>query len=191
MHARLLARLYVDAWIFVGLVWLAGAAFSKPTQKTESLGSRLAQLGWSLLGVFLLSFPRLPWGPLGIRVIPRSLVLGVIGLALTFGGIAFAIWARFYLGRNWSGRVTIKENHELIRSGPYSIVRHPIYAGFLVALVGTVIAIGEIRAILALAVIAAGLHFKARTEEKFMREQFGDQYVRYEREVKSLIPWVV
>jgi protein-S-isoprenylcysteine O-methyltransferase Ste14 len=137
-----------------------------------------------------LSFRSLPWGPLGIRVIPRNLFLGYLGLALTVGGIAFAIWARFYIGRNWSGRVTIKKDHQLIRSGPYSIVRHPIYAGFIVALTGTVIAIGQIRAILALAVVVWGLRCKSKLEEQFMSEQFGEEYARYRQEVKSLIPFV-
>lgn len=191
MHVRLFARLYVDAWILAGLVWLAAAFFVKRTERNEPLASRLFQLAWALVAAVLLSFPRWPWGPLGIRVIPRSLLLGLLGLAMTWGGIAFAIWARFYIGRNWSGRVTIKQDHELIRSGPYAIVRHPIYAGFLAALAGTTIAIGQIRAILALAIITVGLHFKARTEEKFMRQQFGEEYARYEREVKSVIPWVV
>jgi len=190
MHARLLIRLYLDAWIIAALVWFIGALFSKPTERTEPLSSRLPQIAWTLLSIILLSFPRLPWGPLGVRVIPRSFLLGYIGLALTVGGIAFAIWARFYLGRNWSGRVTIKKDHELIRSGPYSIVRHPIYTGFLVALTGTVIGNGEIRAILALAIVAVALYFKSRTEEKFMSEQFGEQYARYRQEVKSLIPFM-
>jgi protein-S-isoprenylcysteine O-methyltransferase Ste14 len=181
----------VDAWVFLGLVWLVGAFFSKPVERKEPLGSRLLQLGWGLLAAFLLSVRNLPLGPLGVRVIPGSLLLGYVGLALTWGGIAFAIWARFYLGSNWSARVTIKKDHELIRSGPYAIVRHPIYAGLLAAVAGTAIAIGEVRAILALPIIAVGLHFKARTEEKFMREQFCEQYSRYEREVKSLIPWVL
>jgi protein-S-isoprenylcysteine O-methyltransferase Ste14 len=191
MHARLLARLYINAWIFAGIVWLVAALFTKRTERTEPLSSRLVQLSWAFLSVALLSFGRLPWGPLGIRVIPRSFVLGNAGLALTIVGIAFALWARFYLGRNWSGRVTLKENHELIRTGPYAIVRHPIYTGFLVALTGTVIAIGEIRAILALVIVAAGLHFKSKTEEQFMSDKFGNQYAAYRREVKSLIPYVL
>ncbi len=191
MHARLLGRLYLDAWLVALVVWIIAALFVKRAERSEPLGSRLIQLGWAVVATVLLSFRRLPWAPLNVRVIPRSFVLGNLGLLMTVGGIAFAIWARFYIGRNWSGRVTIKKDHELIRSGPYAIVRHPIYAGFLVALAGTTIAIGEIRAVLALAIIAIGLHFKARTEEKFMREQFGEEYARYERAVKSLIPGVL
>lgn len=191
MRAHLLAHPYFDAWVFLGLVWLVGAFFSKPVERKEPLGSRLLQLGWGFLAVFLLSLRNFPWRPLGVRVIPHSPPLGYVSLALTWGGIAFAAWARFYLGSNWSGRVTIKKDHRLIRSGPYALVRHPIYTGLLTAVAGMTIAIGQIRAILALALVAAGLHFKARTEEKFMREQFGEQYARYEREVKSVIPWVV
>ena len=190
MHGRLLARLYLDAWIFAGIVWIVAALFTKRTERTEPIASRLFQLGWSLVSAILLTFGRLPWGPLGVRVIPRSLLLGNAGLVLTIVGIAFALWARFYLGRNWSGRVTVKQDHELIRTGPYAIVRHPIYTGFLVALTGTVIAIGEIRAILALAIVATGLHFKSKTEEHFMSENFGEQYATYTRKVKSLIPFL-
>jgi len=187
MHARLLARLYVDAWIVAALVWLVAAFFTKRTERNEPSASRLIQFGWAILAAILL---RVPWGPLRMRVIPRSLLLSCAGLALTVGGIAFAILARFFLGRNWSARVTIKKEHELIRSGPYAIVRNPIYTGFLIALAGTVTVIGEIRAILAFAIVAVGLHFKVRTEEKFMSEQFGEEYARYRQEVKSLIPFV-
>jgi len=187
MHGRLLARLYVDAWILAGIVWLVAAFFTKRTERTEPSKSRLIQFGWAVSAAILLW---VPWGPLAARVIPRSPVLENLGLALTVGGIALAIWARFFLGRNWSARVTIKKGHELIRSGPYSIVRNPIYTGFLTALAGTVMAIGEIRVILAFAIAAVGLHFKVRTEEKFMSEQFGEEYGRYRQEVKSLIPFV-
>jgi len=191
MHARLLIRLYIDAWILAGIVWLVAAFFTKPVERVQPRGSRLVQWGWSLVAFVLLSFRRLPWGPLGVRVIPRSFVLGDLGLALTVGGIAFAAWARFFLGRNWSGRVSIKKDHELIRSGPYAIVRHPIYTGFIVALAGTTIAIGEIRAVLALAIVAIALRFKSKREEQFLREQFGEEYARYRHEVKALIPFVL
>ncbi len=190
MHARLFAALYLDAWIVAGVVWVVAALFTKRTARAEPLSSRLVQFAWAVLAAILLSFRHLPWALLNVRVIPRSFFLGYLGLALTVGGIAFALWARFYLGRNWSARVTVKEDHELIRTGPYSIVRNPIYTGFLVALAGTTIAVGEIRAILALAIISVGLHFKSKTEEKFMAEQFGEEYAAYRRKVKSLIPYV-
>ena len=101
-----------------------------------------------------------------------------------------AIWARFVLGRNWSGTVTVKQDHELVRSGPYALVRHPIYSGLLLAFLGTAVARGDLAALLGVALAAATLHFKTATEESFMTEQFGAGYMEYKREVKSLIPFV-
>jgi protein-S-isoprenylcysteine O-methyltransferase Ste14 len=94
------------------------------------------------------------------------------------------------LGSNWSGTVTVKQNHELIRSGPYAIVRHPIYSGFLLGLLGTALSVGEARGLIALALAFVGWFVKARVEEQFMVEQFNGDYVRYIRDVKRLIPFV-
>ena len=77
----------------------------------------------------------------------RSFSAYWIGLALLCAGLAFAVWARVELGRNWSGSVTVKEGHELIRSGPYAYVRHPIYTGLIAALIGTAVIIGTLRAL--------------------------------------------
>jgi protein-S-isoprenylcysteine O-methyltransferase len=106
-------------------------------------------------------------------------------------GLGFSLWARFALGRNWSGTVTIKRDHELVRSGPYAIVRHPIYSGILLALLATAIARGHLGAFVGLAVAALTLRLKALSEESFMVEQFGAQYSAYQREVKALIPFVL
>ena len=122
--------------------------------------------------------------------LPDSPALAYSGLAVTAIGIAFAIWARFWLGENWSGTVTIKENHSLVKTGPYSIVRHPIYTGFLSALIGTILVYHEVRGLIALAFIMVMLLLKIRTEEQFMREQFGTEYVEYSRRVKTLVPFV-
>ena len=95
------------------------------------------------------------------------------------------------LGRNWSGVVTVKQDHELIRSGPYRYVRHPIYTGLLIAFAGSAIARGEWRGILALAIVFAALWRKLRLEERWMIETFGDAYLRYRAEVRALIPFVL
>ena len=100
------------------------------------------------------------------------------------------MWARFALGRNWSGTVTVKHDHELVRSGPYAIVRHPIYSGFLLGLLGTVIVRGSLGALLGLGVIVLVLRLKSLTEESFMLEQFGSQYTAYQRDVKALVPFL-
>ena len=84
----------------------------------------------------------------------------------------------------------IKRDHQLIRSGPYSFVRHPIYSGLLLAILGTATYIGEIRGLFALALAIIGLKWKSLTEESFMQEQFGSSYIEYKRHVKALIPFV-
>jgi protein-S-isoprenylcysteine O-methyltransferase Ste14 len=94
------------------------------------------------------------------------------------------------LGGNWSGRVTIKEGHTLEKRGPYAIVRHPIYSGLLLAVLGTAIAFREIRGLIAVALVFAMLLMKSRMEERFMMEEFGSVYRDYGRQVKALIPFV-
>jgi len=131
-----------------------------------------------------------PWrlGPLDSRFVPGAQIYVVCGLLLTVAGVAFAIWARFALGRNWSGTVTIKQDHVLIRHGPYRFVRHPIYSGILLAMAGTALGYGRTPCLIGLGTALLSLWIKARKEEEFMIEQFGEQYSRYRREVKALIP---
>ena len=101
------------------------------------------------------------------------------------------MWARHCLGRNWSRSVTIKEDHELIVSGPYTLVRHPIYTGLLTGSLGTAIAMTEVRGLVALALIFLALWGKLRMEERWMREEFGASYKAYSGRVAALIPFVL
>lgn len=182
---------YIDAaWFVAGIVWLIGAFTAKPTERRQSPSSRVGQIVFFAIAFVLLTDARLHYTPLGIRFVVDTVATAKLGVYLTFAGVAFAIWARLHIGRNWSGSVTIKADHQLARTGPYSIVRHPIYSGFLVAILGTAITIGEIRGLFAFVCAFIGVKLKAGLEEKFMREQFGDEYVQYEREVKALIPFV-
>ena len=177
-------------WIAVFAVWAIGGLTTKQTARAQSRGSRLIQTFFFILA-FLLLFrnePRTGW--FGRRFLPPSLWGDYTGLALTVAGAGFAIWARFALGRNWSGTVTVKQDHTLIRTGPYAVVRHPIYAGFLLAILGTTIAIGEIRGLAATVSALIGMKLKAQLEEEFMMEQFGEEYAQYKREVKGIIPFV-
>ncbi len=130
----------------------------------------------------------LPW--FNARFVPRAPATAWIGLFITCAGIAFVIAARVHLGRNWSGTVTVKQDHTLISGGPYSVVRHPIYSGFLLAALGTAIYNGQVRSLVAIALAAGVTLQKIYLEEKFMTEQFGAQYLEYTREVKRLIPRV-
>jgi len=107
----------------------------------------------------------------------------------TAAGLGFAVWARIHIGRNWSGTVTLKENHELVTSGPYAMVRHPIYTGLLLAIVGSALARGDGRSVLAVVIAWLSLWRKYRIEEAWMLETFGERYAAYRRRVPALIPF--
>ncbi|HTU51330.1 MAG TPA: isoprenylcysteine carboxylmethyltransferase family protein, partial [Acidobacteriaceae bacterium] len=102
-----------------------------------------------------------------------------------------AIWARLALGGNWSSDVTVKMGHTLMTSGPYAYVRHPIYSGLLLTVLGTAIVFGEARCFLAFVLMLTGFWIKFHAEENFMEEEFGQQYSNYKQRVKALIPHVI
>jgi protein-S-isoprenylcysteine O-methyltransferase Ste14 len=131
-------------------------------------------------------FPLLARSRLPAVLAPRF----VIGLALTILGLGFAVWARVHLGRFWSGMVTLKKDHELIRSGPYAFVRHPIYTGLLTAAAGTALARGTLAALMALGLVGVACWLKIRAEEKLLTNHFGDAYRDYRRQVAALIPFM-
>jgi protein-S-isoprenylcysteine O-methyltransferase Ste14 len=126
-----------------------------------------------------------------VRLVPSSPAIGWSGAALVAAGLAFAVWARIHLGANWSGIVTVKRGHELVTSGPYALVRHPIYTGLVLAFAGSAIALGEARGVLAVALVVASLWRKLRLEERWMAEQFGAEYERYRDRVRALVPFVL
>ncbi len=181
-------RLILWLWWAWGVYWMLSAVRNKPTQRREPFGSRLAHLVPLAVGGALLAWPDRPWPALAWRLWPRSFTAHGSGVALVGAGLALAIWARVHLGSNWSGTVTVKQGHELIRSGPYAWVRHPIYTGLITALIGTAVASGTVHAAVGLLIITASLMRKSRAEEEFMRQTFPGEYQRYSAEVPALIP---
>ena len=175
-------------WLAWLAYWLAAARNVKPARRRESPASRLLTIVLTIPAAVLLAVrgPWLPW--LSARFLPDTMIVYLLGLLMVVAGLAFAIWARVHLGRNWSGTVTVKENHELIRSGPYAIVRHPIYTGLLLAILGTAIVVGEWRGLLAFCFLTIALVLKLRREERFMEESFPDTYPSYCAQVPALIP---
>ena len=182
-------RLIGWLWSLWGLYWLLSAMRNKATQRRESLVSRLAHVVPLAVGAALIASPARRWSALAWRLWPPSPTAYWIGVALVIAGLAFAIWARVHLGGNWSGTVTVKQGHELIRSGPYGYVRHPIYTGLITAVIGTTVASCTVHAVIGLAMIVAAFVRKLRTEEEFMRETFPGEYPRYSAEVPALIPF--
>ena len=177
-------------WGAAGMVWFVGALTAKRTARAQSAGSRLLHIALAALAV-IIGFTKLfQFSPLNQPFVPASPPFAYTGVMLTLIGTGFAIWARFHLGGNWSGTVTVKKDHALVRRGPYAIVRHPIYTGFLLALLGTAVVWREVRVLVAIALVFAMLYLKMKMEEKFMLEEFGAEYREYARQVKALIPYV-
>jgi protein-S-isoprenylcysteine O-methyltransferase Ste14 len=182
--------LFPALWLTYLLYWWMMARNVKTNQRREAISSRLTRTLMVVLSALLLAFPRLPVPLLHTRFLPPGQWYFWIGAALTAGGLMFSIWARSHLGKNWSRAVTIKEDHELITSGPYGIVRHPIYTGLLLALLGMAVALGEWRGAVAVALVFLALWRKLRLEEKWMHAKFGTSYDSYCRRVPALLPYL-
>lgn len=177
-------------WIAVGIVWLAASLTTKPVARRQSIA---ISLGYKIIAFFaalLLFDSHLPAPLLPIRFRAPSTFFDIAGFVITLAGIGFAIWARFALKGNWSSAVTVKQNHELIQRGPYAIVRHPIYAGFSLAALGTAITIGEVRGLIAVVLSVIAWRMKWGVEESYMSEQFGEQYAGYKRRVSAIVPGI-
>jgi protein-S-isoprenylcysteine O-methyltransferase Ste14 len=180
-------------WITFFIYWRIRASKTKTTQRLEPMSSRILRSFLCLVGVALLILPPtwlpLPW--LYRQLWPIGLLSFWLGAALTIAGLLFAVSAREYLGSNWSSAVTIKQGHELITTGPYSMVRHPIYTGILIGFLGMAIAMSQVRAFIVLALFFIAFWIKLRREEQFMRSQFGEVYVTYARHTAALVPYLL
>ena len=120
---------------------------------------------------------------------PSSIAMNIFGIVLCVAGLAFAVWARVNLGRNWGTPMSLKEGHELVTTGPYRVVRHPIYTGILVATVGTGFVVNMVWLLFS-AVICTYFVYSARTEERLMMQTFPDRYPEYKKRTNALIPFV-
>ena len=177
-------------WVLFALYWSL-AATNAPARDAESRASRrvheiLINAGYLMLLVPIGFLPTLPF--LQYRFVPASLPLKIIGLAVQTGSFALAVWARRTLGQNWSGRIEIKADHQLVRSGPYRLLRHPIYSAVFGMLTGTALAIGRVHALYAIVIIAVAYWRKIRMEEAKLREAFGVAYEQYRLTTWALIP---
>ena len=179
------------AWIVTALIWVLSMVFTKPTIKTGSSWMRLLSLTLAIVGGFCIGDKLLHWGWLAQRFLPHSRNLAFLGAGLTILGCMFAIWARATLGSNWSAAPGVKQDHVLVQRGPYSMTRHPIYTGFLVAVLGTALAVAQLRAILGFLFVLSSILLKISQEEKLMSESFPEDYPRYRNRVRALVPWLL
>jgi protein-S-isoprenylcysteine O-methyltransferase Ste14 len=175
-------------WLLFALYWLITALKRKRTKRRETILQRSAYVLPLLVAVFLMWKPQAHYGRLGERFLPYAPGVEWTGVALTAAGVGIALWARWHLGANWSGSVTLKEGHELIRSGPYRAIRHPIYTGILLAMLGTAVWVGEVRALLGVAIAWLSFYIKARREESFLAEEFGSSFTEHSRHTGMFLP---
>lgn len=184
-------HLFPALWMAFALYWWLRSLRVKATARRDPLSSRLLHIVPLLAAILLLWVSRVPVLFLDARFLPCAAWPFWAGAALTAAGLLFAVWARSHLGSNWSATVSIKKDHELVTSGPYAFVRHPIYTGLLLAFVGTALARGEWRGILALALVSGALWRKLKNEERWLRELFGESYEEYAERVSAVLPFLL
>jgi protein-S-isoprenylcysteine O-methyltransferase Ste14 len=177
-------------WIVFFVYWQIRAFNTKTTQRLEPAASRILRVFIFLIAIVLLSIPRIPLAWLYLQIWPVGFWPFWLGAAVTIASLLFAVWARGSLGSNWSRSVTIKQGHELITTGPYAVVRHPIYTGVLTGLLGTAIALSQVRGFIALALFFLAFWIKLRMEEQWMRSQFGETYDSYAHRTAALVPYL-
>lgn len=172
-------------WIAFSLYWEIQAKNSAPVVSSESKASRSVHVFLTNVALLLII---VPIRSLSRHLLPDVLIVKLIGLALECAGLALAIWARRVLGRNWSGEITIKENHELVRSGPYRTVRHPIYSALLAMYTGTAIVSGQLHALIGLVVAIIAYLRKTHMEEANLVRAFATRYDQYREETWAIVP---
>ena len=170
------------AWVAFWIYWLVSAASAKesrPGRRWTPVGGVTAVAVILLLCVFRTG---------GLAV--RSPVLGAVGAVVFVSGIALAIWARVHLGRNWGMPMTERLEPELVTSGPYRYVRHPIYTGLLLGTLGTALATNLVGLVIVLA-LGGVFYYSARVEERNMTAAFPAAYPAYRAATKMLFPFIL
>jgi protein-S-isoprenylcysteine O-methyltransferase Ste14 len=175
-------------WIAFSLYWSIAARNSAKSQDSESKWSTALHQIVLNVALVLLFWPAPGLG--GWFLPQRWHFLSAVGAAIQIAFFALAIWARRHLGKNWSAEVRIGEGHELVRSGPYRIVRHPIYSAMLGMFLGTALASSQVHALVAIALLFLAYIRKTRLEEEILKKTFGAQFDAYRRNSWSLVPLV-
>jgi len=175
-------------WVGWGASWAIASLWTNRTEKSVGMRAELGHRAITALGALLFVVPAHGYEGV-LRLWHPGWTLAWICVAFTAMGFAFCWWARLHLGRLWSGNITRKADHHVVDTGPYALVRHPIYSGIYLALVATMIAKGTILGLAGGALIGFGLYLKARIEERWLHDELGAAaYDEYRRRVPMLIP---
>jgi protein-S-isoprenylcysteine O-methyltransferase Ste14 len=184
------SKIIIACWATFLVYWLVSARRVKVIAEKQSLLSALAHRLPLGLSYFLLVDWHLP-PPMDWPLTPHADWTRVTGDVVCVLGLFVTLWARRTLAGNWSSDVTFKQGHELIKRGPYRLVRHPIYTGILTMCLGTAIEIGQLRCWLALLVMAFAFWIKLKQEERLLLRHFPEEYPVYQTRVKALVPFLI
>jgi len=182
--------LHVLGWIWAvfGVYWIAAARHRKAEQTGELSLYRLIRILLLVVTFALLFSPRARVGPLGRRFLPQLPIIAYIGFALAIAGMGIAVWARIHLRQYWSDKVVLKVDHQLISSGPYARMRHPIYSGVLLGVAGTALVVGEWRGVVAFFLLLPNYAVKAKREDKILAGAFAEDFADHKRRAGFLLP---
>lgn len=182
---------WLPAIVWTGFIgyWLVAARHARKSVQRATGPAQTVHIALVMSSLVLMAAPLQRLGLPMYRLVAAA-EAPWIGLLLCVAGMAFAGWARYWLGQYWAGALALKEDHRLIQAGPYAIVRHPIYAGVLAAALGTALMVGDLRGFVLSAVVAGCYLIKIRSEERWLRDAFGDEYTKYQTRTAALIPKV-
>jgi len=184
MHSKFFIWFVAGLWVLL-VLYLTIAAFEVRKEENGHMAQRFALL-FAIIAAFAL--PRLRVFAF-VNFAPVNLTFSLIGTILCVAGMAFLVWGRVHLGRNWSQIVTLKQNHTLVTSGPYQYVRHPMYGGGIVACLGSAMVIGGPFVFL-LFILGTLFLLRVRAEDELLARHFPDEYPKYRKRTKALIPFV-
>jgi len=181
--------LILGCWLIFAVYWFVSSFAAKPTAEHKSFGSSLPYRILFGLGFVLIIRSDL-FPSLNRQLTPHNTATGVLAVAVCLLGLAICLWSRWTLAGNWSSDVRFKQDHQLIKTGPYRFVRHPIYTGFLLMCVAPAIQWGSLHCWVGFALVAASLWIKLKQEESLMLRYF-PEYADYRKEVKALVPFLI
>ena len=175
------------SWILLFIIWLPGYFTGKRTVARPNRVRRIVAMIFIVAGFYCLFSSQTATN---IQLTPQVPALGIAGLIIDLIFVIFAIWARLVIGRNWSNAIALKEEHELVQRGPYSIVRHPIYTGMVFATFGVALTLGSLLAYSGVALLLIGILIRIRDEETLMAKQFPEEHTAYRARTKKLAPFI-
>jgi protein-S-isoprenylcysteine O-methyltransferase Ste14 len=189
---RLVAIIIAVGWIVLWSYWIVSAVGAKkntkPRKITQFVGVRLSLI--VLAAALVLLSKRLPFSIESQSPGVENVSVRILGLVLFLIGIVFALWARKYLGKNWGMPMTQKQSPELVTSGPYRYIRHPIYSGMLLMALGSLLDV-NLYWLVVFVVFAVYFVYSSVFEEALMMKQFPKEYPSYKRKTKMFIPFVL